>query len=176
MQESTLAKNAEDERNELRALIERQTKEFESKHGAVQTQEIIRKDINGGEWNGAQLKKRRPSAAQIEFDAVLTLRYPEAESLASLAKELGVNKETLRARASRAGVKRTIRHHNAARADERMHAVEKFLDAGEPANKIAEKMQIPERSVRYYRQRLKNINKDADAVELRIDAIEKRSK
>jgi hypothetical protein len=50
MQAQALTVNALSDRDLMRALIGQQTKEFESKHGQVKTQDIIKKSDSGGVW------------------------------------------------------------------------------------------------------------------------------
>src|SRR5699024_1556732 len=92
--------------------------------------------------------------------------------LPTLAAELGVPTVTaLHSRASRLKVKRPIINHpNALRANDRAQKVGELLSAGEPPKKVAEKLGMPDRSVRYYRKRLAEINQEADAIEAKINA------
>lgn len=172
------ATSTDSERESLRALIERQTKEFEAKNGSVQTTDIIRKEQSADYWKKTPSSSRKATGAdtQNEINQAIRARYATAECLPTLAKELGLpSVDSLSKRASRLGVQRgQINHPNVARAELRMEKVEQLLEAGEPVKTIAKKLDLPERSVRYYRQRLAEINKAADSVEQQIDSIEAR--
>ena len=172
MQQQHAATSTDSERAELRALIEQQTKEFEAKNGPVKTLEIIRKEQPASYYMRAQ------SDAQSEINQKIKERYATAECLHKLAQELGLpSPDSLTKRANRLGVQRgQINHPNVARAERRMEKVGQLLDAGEPVKTIAKKLELPERSVRYYRQRLAAINKEADSVEKALNAIASRSR
>lgn len=172
------ATSSDNERNELRALIEQRTKEFEARNGAVETQTLIKKDSDGSGWNGAPVQQKRTASGktQTATNTAIIERYATTECTAALAKELGISESSLAKRAARFGVARDRAHPNVARANERMAKVEKLLDVGEPVKAIAEKLQWPERTVRYYRNRIAAINKAADAIEKTIDGIEARTK
>ena len=172
MQQQHAATSTDSERAELRALIEQQTKEFEVKNGPVKTLEIIRKEQPASYYMRAQ------SDAQSEINQKIKERYATAECLHKLAQELGLpSADSLTKRANRLGVQRgQINHPNVARAERRMEKVGQLLDAGEPVKTIAKKLELPERSVRYYRQRLAAINKEADSVEKALNAIASRSR
>ena len=172
MQQQHAATSTDSERAELRALIEQQTKEFEVKNGPVKTLEIIRKEQPASYYMRAQ------SDAQSEINQKIKERYATAECLHKLAQELGLpSPDSLTKRANRLGVQRgQINHPNVARAERRMEKVGQLLDAGEPVKTIAKKLELPERSVRYYRQRLAAINKEADSVEKALNAIASRSR
>lgn len=180
MQANILTNQSETERNELRALIEQQTKAFEEKNGAIQTTDIIRKEQSANYWKKTQLSDRMTTGAddQNETNQAVMARYATAECLPTLAQELGLpSADSLTKRASRLGVQRgQINHPNVARAEQRMEKVGQLLDAGEPVKTIAKKLELPERSVRYYRQRLAAINKEADSVEKALNAIASRSR
>ena len=172
MQQQHAATSTDSERAELRALIEQQTKEFEVKNGPVKTLEIIREEQPASYYMRAQ------SDAQSEINQKIKERYATAECLHKLAQELGLpSPDSLTKRANRLGVQRgQINHPNVARAERRMEKVGQLLDAGEPVKTIAKKLELPERSVRYYRQRLAAINKEADSVEKALNAIASRSR
>ena len=172
MQQQHAATSTDSERAELRALIEQQTKEFEAKNGPVKTLEIIRKEQSASYYMRAQ------SDAQSEINQKIKERYATAECLHKLAQDLGLpSADSLTKRANRLGVQRgQINHPNVARAERRMEKVGQLLDAGEPVKTIAKKLELPERSVRYYRQRLAAINKEADSVEKALNAIASRSR
>ena len=172
MQQQHAATSTDSERAELRALIEQQTKEFEAKNGPVKTLEIIRKEQSASYYMRAQ------SDAQSEINQKIRERYATAECLHKLAQELDLpSADSLTKRANRLGVQRgQINHPNVARAERRMEKVGQLLDAGEPVKTIAKKLELPERSVRYYRQRLAAINKEADSVEKALNAIASRSR
>ena len=172
MQQQHAATSTDSERAELRALIEQQTKEFEVKNGPVKTLEIIRKEQPASYYMRAQ------SDAQSEINQKIKERYATAECLHKLAQELGLpSPDSLTKRANRLGVQRgQINHPNVARAERRMEKVGQLLDAGEPVKTIAKKLELPERSVRYYRQRLAAINKEADSVEKALNTIAARSR
>ena len=172
MQQQHAATSTDSERAELRALIEQQTKEFEAKNGPVKTLEIIRKEQPASYYMRAQ------SDAQSEINQKIKERYATAECLHKLAQELGLpSADSLTKRANRLGVQRgQINHPNVARAERRMEKVGQLLDAGEPVKTIAKKLELPERSVRYYRQRLAAINKEADSVEKALNTIAARTR
>lgn len=178
MRANAAATSSENEREELRALIEQKTKEFEKRNGEVKTLDIVKKSEDGGVWNGAQVKRKSPdkSAAQIAIDQAISERYAKAECVESLAKELGISVSAMVKRASRLGVYRDTVHPNTIRANERMEKVSQLLEQGETMGNVAKKLQWPERTVRYYRNRLASINKAADAIEKTIDGIEARKK
>lgn len=180
MQAPILVIGSDKERADLRQLIEQQTKEFEAKNGPVITLDIVRKEQSANYWKKTQLSDRMTAGAdaQNEINQTIMARYATAECLPTLAQELGLpSADSLTKRASRLGVQRgQINHPNVARAEQRMEKVEQLLEAGEPVKAIAKKLELPERSVRYYRQRLAEINKAADGVEQQIDSIEARSK
>lgn len=180
MQAHTPVIGSDKERADLRQLIEQQTKEFEAKNGPVITLDIIRKEQSANYWKKTQLSDRRITFAdaQNEINQTIMARYATAECLPALAQELGLpSADSLTKRASRLGVQRgQINHPNVARAERRMEKVEQLLESGEPVKTIAKKLDLPERSVRYYRQRLAEINKAADFLEQQMDSIEARSK
>ena len=175
MQQLQAPTNTDNERAELRLLIEQQTKEFEAKNGPVITLDIIRKEQSANYWKKTQLSGRMTTGAdaQNEINQAVMARYATAECLPTLAQELGLpSADSLNKRASRLGVQRgQINHPNVARAERRMEKVGHLLDAGESVKTIAKKLELPERSVRYYRQRLAAINKEAGAIEAKINAI-----
>lgn len=175
MQQLQAPTNTDNERAELRLLIEQQTKEFEAKNGPVITLDIVRKEQSANYWKKTQLSDRMTTGAdaQNEINQTIMARYATAECLPALAQELGLpSADSLTKRASRLGVQRgQINHPNVARAEQRMEKVEQLLDAGEHVKAIAKKLELPERSVRYYRQRLAEINKEAGAIEEKINAI-----
>ena len=172
--------NTDNERAQLRLLIEQQTKEFEAKNGPVITLDIVRKEQSANYWKKTQLSDRMTTGAdaQNEINQTIMARYATAECLQALAQELGLpSSDSLTKRASRLGVQRgQINHPNVIRAEQRMEKVEKLIDAGESVKQIAKQLELPERSVRYYRQRLVEINKAADSVEQQIDNIEARTR
>lgn len=171
---------SDSERNELRALIEQQTKAFEEKNGAIQTTDIIRKEQSADYWKKSSGSDRVATGAdaQKRINQIIIEQYSAAPCLATLAKELELPSiDSLSKRASRLGVQRDQSNHpNKQRAEERMEQVGKLLDAGKPVLEISKKLAMPERSVRYYRQRLASINKAADGVEQTIKAMEARTK
>lgn len=180
MQQQHAATSTDSERAELRALIEQQTKEFEAKNGPVKTLEIIRKEQTASYYMRAQsdAHEKRLADARSETNQKIKERYATAECLHKLAQELGLpSADSLTKRANRLGVQRgQINHPNVARAEQRMEKVGQLLDAGEPVKTIAKKLELPERSVRYYRQRLAAINKEVDAVENALNAIAARTR
>lgn len=166
---------ADSEREALRALIEKKTREYEAENGKVETLDIVKKDGNGSDWERTSKRNTARADAQSAINKAIIERYPSAECQASLAKELGLpSTDALIKRASRLNVQRKAEHPNAARANERMQDVGVLLDDGKPVKQIAKELKMPERSVRYYRQRLAEINKDADIVERKINHIESR--
>lgn len=174
MQSNTVPTTTDSERESLRALIEQKTKEYEAENGKIETLDIVKKDGSGSVWERTSKLNTVGADAQSAINKEIIERYPGAECTAALAKELGLPNETsLVKRASRLKVKRkVVNHPNIARANKRMQKVGELLGDGKPVKEIAEKLQLPERSVRYYRQRLAEINKAADAVEKKIDNIE----
>lgn len=180
MQQQHAATSTDSECAELRALIEQQTKEFEAKNGPVKTLEIIRKEQTASYYMRSQsdAHAKRLADARSETNQKIKERYATAECLHKLAQELGLpSADSLTKRANRLGVQRgQINHPNVARAEQRMEKVGQLLDAGEPVKTIAKKLELPERSVRYYRQRLAAINKEVDAVENALNAIAARTR
>lgn len=161
MQQQYAATSTDSERAELRALIERRTKEWESENGKVKTIGIVRKDVVADYWQKSSDAKSAAAEEQVAINSTIAERYPDAECLQTLATDVGVPTVTaLHSRASRLKVKRPITSHpNALRANARAQKVGELLSAGEPPKKIAEKLGMPERSVRYYRKRLAEINR-----------------
>lgn len=173
MQQQHAATSTDSERAELRALIEQRTKEWESENGKVKTTEIVRKDVVSDYYQKSSDAKSAAAEEQVAINNTIAERHPVAECLPTPAAEIGVPAVTaLHSRASRLEVKRPITSHpNALRANARAQKVGELLSAGEPPKKVAEKLGMPERSVRYYRKRLAEINQEADAIEAKINAI-----
>lgn len=170
------AASTDSDRNSLRALIEQRTKEWEASNGKVETVEIIKKNDAKSHWDKSSERAMPFINENCEISKAIADRYPSAPCLIELAKELGLpSLNALHNRARRMKVKRIITGHpNIERADKRMQEVEALLSHGQPVKEIAKKLELPERSVRYYRQRLAAINKDADAIEARINVIAAR--
>lgn len=137
------------ERDELRALIEQQTKAFEAKNGAVKTLDIVKKTDDGNIWND---RKTQPKAKRN------TAPSKPAPAPAPAPKPIEPT------------------HHNAIRANQSAEKVGELLDEGKSVKEIAAALQRPERSIRYYRSRLMAINKSADAIEKTLNSIEARTK
>lgn len=173
MQSQQTASSSDREREELRQLIEQRTKEWESENGKVKTTGIVRKDAVADYWQKSSDAKSAAAEEQVAINSTIAERYPVAECLPTLAADLGVpTVAALHSRASRLKVKRPIINHpNALRANDRAQKVGELLSAGDPPKKVAEKLGMPSRSVRYYRKRLAEINQEADAIEAKINAI-----
>lgn len=163
-------------REELRALIEQQTKEYEQSNGPIETLELIKRTERTDDWN--RPRSHAASAVKDPVADAIAERYPNAECLDALAAELGIaSANALTKRALKMGVKRErINNPLRAKSVERMEEVGKLIDAGQPVKAISQEIGVPERTIRYYRQRLEQINKDADAVEQKINRIEARIK
>lgn len=139
------------ERDELRALIEQQTKAFEAKNGAVKTLDIVKKTDDGSIWND---RKTQPKAKRNKAPS----KPAPAPAPAPAPKPIEPT------------------HHNAIRANQSAEKVGELLDEGKSVKEIAAALQRPERSIRYYRSRLMAINKSADAIEKTLNSIEARTK
>ena len=136
------ATSTDSERDSLRALIEKKTREWERENGRIETVDIVRKAMRADYWEKGA---RNVSAEGMPAS-------PATDSPKKSKRE-------------------PISHPNVTRANERMQEVGKLLGTGELVKDIAKKLNIPERSIRYYRQRLAEINKDADDIEKTINRI-----
>lgn len=137
------ATSTDSERDSLRALIEQRTMEWEQQNGRIKTTDIVRKELSADYWEKSGARKT-PDESQPATAAAGNIEKAKRE---------------------------TISHPNVTRANERMQEVGKLLGTGELVKDIAKKLSIPERSIRYYRQRLAEINKDADDIEKTINRI-----
>lgn len=162
MQVHILTGETESERAQLRALIDQQTKEFESKHGAIQTQDIIKKSSDGGAW----VKPAVPIVEKKKQLSALNKRvldeYPKARCTEALAAELGITLEALRGRAKRLGaVRGQDGHPRLLKAARRKDRVRRLMLAGYSVKEIIEKTGLADRTTRYdYSEIKKELEQD----------------
>lgn len=108
MQAHIPASQNEIERDQLRALIEQQTKEFEAKNGSIETLGIVKKYAEGALLETAPVRPSHSGEAfgQCKINSAIRKRYANTACLKTFAKELGISVSTLYSRASQIGVRR----------------------------------------------------------------------
>lgn len=162
MQQQSLSTDSE--RDSLRALIDQKTKEWEAQNGKIETLDIVKKDPAAPDY----YRKSTDVAPAVEdikaTNKAIAERYPAAECLPTLAKDLGISSSSLSNRASRLEVKRVRKKQQSPSADAKPSAVK-------PVKKTTQTTATTERSAHYFRQQLTAINKEADAIEAKINAI-----
>ena len=151
-----------------RAEIAHLTAEFESKNGPVQTTDIIWRGATAGNWNGTLVIDDivNKSAANSAINQQVLQQYATAPCLTELAKALGISVSSLGKRAGRLGISRDKarkinNHANNKRSAQRLTKTAELLDAGQPVESIAEKLDISPRLVRHYRQQLESMQEAA---------------
>lgn len=154
---------------QLSSEIKQLTAVFESKNGTVQTTDILRRDNGKTVWNGA-LKlnsvAKKARSAKSAINQQVTLHYATAPCLKELAKELGITVNSLFKRAGRLGIGRDEaskldNHPSTLRAAQRLNKTAELLEAGQPLEAIAEKLDITPRQVRQYRQQIESMQEAA---------------
>lgn len=161
MQQQT--SSTDSERDSLRALIDQKTKEWEASNGKVETLDIVRRELTSDYWD-----KSKASPSKIDEAAQnkeVAERYPEAECLPSLAKELGMSTSALANKASKLEVKRVRKKKKPPQDIKASHAPTGKDEAH------SKKLDLPARSTCYYFKKLAAINKEADAIERKINSI-----
>lgn len=162
MQQNALSTDSE--RDSLRALIDQKTKEWEAQNGKIETLDIVKKDPAAPDY----YRKSADVAPAVEdikaADQAIIERYPTAECLPTLAKDLGISPSSLSNRASRLEVKRIRNKQQSPSADAEPSIVK-------PVKKTTQTTALTERSAHDFRQQLTVINKEADAIEAKINAI-----
>lgn len=146
---------------QLRTEIQQLTATFERENGAVQTTDIIRRGLNRAVWNGKLVNENtiQKASNNVAINEQISARYATAPCLKALAKELGITVNSLTKRAIRLGVGRddtakTENHAGNLRAAQRLTKTAELLEAGQPVETIAEKLDISPRQVRQYRQQI----------------------
>lgn len=165
MQQQSLSTDSE--RDSLRALIDQKTKEWEAQNGKIETLDIVKKDPAAPDY----YRKSTDVAPAVEdikaTNKAIAERYPTAECLPTLAKDLGISPSSLSNRASRLEVKRIRNKQQSPSADAKPSAVKPV----KPVKKTTQTTALTERSAHDFRQQLTAINKEADAIEAKINAI-----
>ena len=162
MQQQSLSTDSE--RDSLRALIDQKTKEWEAQNGKIETLDIVKKDPAAPDYYRRSTDVA-PAVEDIKATSkAITERYPTAECLPTLAKDLGISPSSLSNRASRLEVKRVRKKQQSPNADAKSFPAK-------PAEKTTQKPAPTERPAHYCRQQLNAINKEADAIEAKINAI-----
>lgn len=151
-----------------RAKIARLTEEFERKNGPVQTTDIIWRGATPTNWNGALVTDgiTKRGAENSAINQQVLQQYATAPCLTELAKALGISVSSLGKRAGRLGISRDKatkinNHANNKRAGQRLTKTAELLEAGQPVESIAEKLDISPRLVRHYRQQLESMQEAA---------------
>lgn len=168
MQQNALSTDSE--RDSLRALIDQKTKEWEAQNGKIETLDIVKKDPAAPDY----YRKSADVAPAVEdikaAGQAIIERYPTAECLPTLAKDLGISPSSLSNRASRLEVKRVRKKQQSPSADAKPSAA-KPVKPVKPVKKTTQTTALTERSAHYFRQQLTAINKEADAIKAKINAI-----
>lgn len=151
-----------------RAEIAQLTAEFESKNGPVQTTDIIWRGATPPNWNGALVTDgtAKRGAENSAINQQVLQQYATAPCLTELAKALGISVSSLGKRAGRLGISRDKatkinNHANNKRSAKRLTKTAELLEAGQPVETIAEKLDISPRLVRHYRQQLESMQEAA---------------
>ena len=146
---------------QLRTEIQQLTASFERKNGAVQTAPIVIRSLGRAVWNGKLVSENTIQKANtnVAINEQISARYATAPCLKALAKELGITVNSLTKRAIRLGVGRDDaakieNHAGNLRAASRLKKAAILLEAGQPVETIAEKLDISPRQVRQYRQQI----------------------
>lgn len=154
--------------DQLRTEIQQLTEAFERKNGAVQTAPIVIRSLHRAEFNGKLVNEKtiQKASNNVAINEQISARYATAPCLKALAKELGITVNSLTKRAIRLGVGRDDaakleNHAGNQRAAQRLTKTAELLEAGQPVETIAEKLDISPRQVRNYRQQIETMQEAA---------------